>query len=184
MGNLTTCAVLEATTGGWFNLLHLHGSDVMFDLLADYPVQAVNWHDRETPPTLQKALERFPGAVCGGLRQWETMVRGDPAAVRAEAERRRAPDRRQALYPGYRVRDAHRGADDPISGRPGWPWSKALTGNVDERATRRDRVGREAGAGSIRGRLSGVPLYPIPSLRGASWPLRRSFPPEWLGTMS
>ena len=42
--------VLDATAGGWFNLLHLHGSDVMFDLLADYPVQVVNWHDLETPP--------------------------------------------------------------------------------------------------------------------------------------
>jgi uroporphyrinogen decarboxylase len=77
--------VLEATSGGWFNLLHLHGSDVMFDLLADYPAQVVNWHDRETPPSLEEALRRFAGAVCGGLRQWETMVRGDPAAVRAEA---------------------------------------------------------------------------------------------------
>ncbi len=77
--------VLAATEGAWFNLLHLHGSDVMFDLLADYPVQAVNWHDRETPPTLAEALARFPGALCGGLRQWDTMLRGDPGQVRAEA---------------------------------------------------------------------------------------------------
>jgi uroporphyrinogen decarboxylase len=43
-------------------MLHLHGSDVMFDLLTDYPVQVINWHDRETPPTLadgQIALLRF-----------------------------------------------------------------------------------------------------------------------------
>lgn len=77
--------VLEATEGAWFNLLHLHGSEVMFDLLADYPVQVINWHDRETPPTLAEAQRRFQGAVCGGLRQWETMVRGVPAEVRAEA---------------------------------------------------------------------------------------------------
>ena len=78
--------VLEAAEGAWFNLLHLHGSDVMFDLLADYPVQVVNWHDRETPPTLAEALTRFPGAVCGGLRQWETMARADPETVVAEAK--------------------------------------------------------------------------------------------------
>ncbi|MBM3188282.1 MAG: uroporphyrinogen decarboxylase [Chloroflexi bacterium] len=77
--------VLEAAEGAWFNLLHLHGSQVMFDLLADYPVRVVNWHDRETPPTLAEGQKRFPGAVCGGLRQWETMVRGTPADVRAEA---------------------------------------------------------------------------------------------------
>ena len=77
--------VLEAAGAGWFNLLHLHGDEVMFDLLSDYPVQAINWHDRETPPSLAEGLERFTGAVCGGLRQWETMVRGNPKAVRAEA---------------------------------------------------------------------------------------------------
>ena len=77
--------VLEAASDGWFQLLHLHGEEVMFDLLADYPVQVVNWHDRETPPTLSEGLARFGGAVCGGLRQWETMVRGEPQEVRAEA---------------------------------------------------------------------------------------------------
>ena len=77
--------VLEASSSGWFQLLHLHGADVMFDLLADYPVQVVNWHDRETPPTLAEGMLRVQGAVCGGLRQWETMVRGEPDAVRAEA---------------------------------------------------------------------------------------------------
>jgi uroporphyrinogen decarboxylase len=77
--------VLQATEGAWFNLLHLHGSEVMFDACADYPVQVINWHDRETPPTLVEGLKRFPGAVCGGLRQWETIVRGTPEDVRAEA---------------------------------------------------------------------------------------------------
>ncbi|MEA4909863.1 MAG: hypothetical protein VB089_19730, partial [Anaerolineaceae bacterium] len=28
----------------------------------------------------------FHGAVCGGLRRWETMVLGTPAQIRAEAE--------------------------------------------------------------------------------------------------
>ena len=77
--------VLAAAEGAWFNLLHLHGSEIMFDLLADYPVQVVNWHDRETPPALAEAQERFPGAVCGGLRQWATMVRSTPEDVVAEA---------------------------------------------------------------------------------------------------
>ncbi|MHB1294470.1 MAG: uroporphyrinogen decarboxylase family protein [Anaerolineae bacterium] len=77
--------MLAAAEGAWFSLLHLHGSNVMFDLLADYPVQAVNWHDRETLPDLAGGQERFRGAVCGGLRQWETLVRADPEAVQAEA---------------------------------------------------------------------------------------------------
>ncbi len=79
--------ILEAAQGEpfWFNLLHIHGYDIMFDLLSDYPVQVVNWHDRETPPSLAEAQGRFSGAVCGGIDRWEVMLRGDPAQVRAEA---------------------------------------------------------------------------------------------------
>jgi uroporphyrinogen decarboxylase len=78
--------VLDAAEGLWFNLLHLHGTNVMFDLVADYPVQAINWHDQETPPSLAQALDRFPGALVGGVRQWETMLRGTPDWVYAEAQ--------------------------------------------------------------------------------------------------
>ena len=77
--------ILQAAGDLWLNMAHLHGSDVMFDLAAGFGAHVVNWHDRETPPTLAEGLKRFPGAVCGGLRQWETMVRGTPDQVRAEA---------------------------------------------------------------------------------------------------
>jgi uroporphyrinogen decarboxylase len=79
--------ILAATDGMWFNLVHLHGRDVMFNLAADYPAQAINWHDTETPPSLHEALGRTNMALCGGLSQWATMVRGTPESVRAEAER-------------------------------------------------------------------------------------------------
>lgn len=77
--------ILEATDGMWFNLIHLHGVNVMFDLIANYSAQAINWHDVETPPSLAEAKTRTQNALCGGLRQWETMVRGTPEAVKAEA---------------------------------------------------------------------------------------------------
>ena len=78
--------VLAAAEGLWFNMLHLHGNNVMFDLVADYPVQAINWHDRETPPSLKEALGRFPGALIGGIHRLETMVRGTPEEVQAEVQ--------------------------------------------------------------------------------------------------
>ncbi|MCB9101976.1 MAG: uroporphyrinogen decarboxylase [Anaerolineales bacterium] len=78
--------ILAATEGMWFNLIHLHGLNVMFDLVAGYPAHALNWHDVETPPSLAEAKSRTPMALCGGLRQWETMVRGTPADVMAEAQ--------------------------------------------------------------------------------------------------
>ena len=78
--------VLEAAGGLWLNLAHLHGEDVMFDLAAGYGLPVVNWHDTETPPSLAEGLTKVRGAVCGGLRQWETMVSGAPEQVRAEAQ--------------------------------------------------------------------------------------------------
>jgi uroporphyrinogen decarboxylase len=78
--------ILAAAEGLWFNMLHLHGQNVMFDLVVDYPVQAINWHDRETSPSLREALARFPGALVGGLSRLETMVRGTPDDVRREVQ--------------------------------------------------------------------------------------------------
>ncbi len=69
----------------WLNVIHLHGDEVMFDLVSDYPAQVLNWHDRETPPSLAQGLRRWNGAVCGGIRQWDTLVRGTPDAVQREA---------------------------------------------------------------------------------------------------
>jgi uroporphyrinogen decarboxylase len=84
-GRPSDLQVLEAADGLWLNVLHLHGTDVMFDLLADYPVQVVNWHDRETRPALAEAQKRFNGAVCGGLQQWQVIVRGTPDQVTEQA---------------------------------------------------------------------------------------------------
>lgn len=77
--------ILDAAKAFWLNVVHLHGERVMFDLVAHYPAQVLNWHDTETPPTLAAALPRTSMALCGGLRQWATMVRGTPESVRAEA---------------------------------------------------------------------------------------------------
>jgi len=78
--------ILEAAGDLWLNLLHLHGSEVMFTAVVDYPVQVLNWHDRESGPSLAEGQRLFPGAVCGGLARWETLVRGTPEQVEAEAQ--------------------------------------------------------------------------------------------------
>ncbi len=77
--------ILAAAADCWFNMLHLHGSDVMFDVVAKYPGQALNWHDRETPPSLAEGMKHFPGAVSGGLEHWQDVLRGDPDQIRARA---------------------------------------------------------------------------------------------------
>ena len=72
--------VLAAVAGkAGFIVLHAHGTRPMFDLLADYPVQVINWHDRTTPPTLAQGQRRFLGAVAGGLDEWGAL-QAQPAA--------------------------------------------------------------------------------------------------------
>lgn len=76
--------LLEPAQDMWLRLLHLHGMDVMFDLFTDYPVNILNWHDRETAPSLSLAQKRFSGVVCGGVSR-DTLALGDPDQVRIEA---------------------------------------------------------------------------------------------------
>jgi uroporphyrinogen decarboxylase len=78
-------AVLEAVRGkSWFNILHLHGQNVMFDHVLDYPVQALNYHDREAGPSLSDMRRRTNKCFIGGIAENTTLVRGTPAAVDAE----------------------------------------------------------------------------------------------------
>ncbi len=77
--------VLEPAESLWLNMLHLHGVDVMFDQFLDYPLQIINWHDRDTWPGLNQGKSLFPGVVCGGLSREKSMVFGAPEDVRNEA---------------------------------------------------------------------------------------------------
>jgi len=77
--------LLDAASDLWVNMVHIHGSDIMFDLMADYPVQIMNWHDRETSPSLREGLEKYHGIVCGGIGRIETLVLGTPEKIREEA---------------------------------------------------------------------------------------------------
>lgn len=77
--------VLEAASDLWLNMAHLHGKQVMYKQIAEYPVQILNWHDRETSPSLSEGQQLFEGVVCGGLSRQETIVLGTPESVTEEA---------------------------------------------------------------------------------------------------
>jgi uroporphyrinogen decarboxylase len=73
--------ILEATTDYWLNVMHIHGDNIYFDAVADYPVQVWNWHDRETGPSLTDGLAKIKGAACGGIARDSVMLCGQPEAV-------------------------------------------------------------------------------------------------------
>ncbi len=85
-GRFYDLQILSNLQNMWLNMVHIHGDAIMFDQVADYPVQILNWHDRQTAPNLEEAQHRTEKIVCGGLKQWETMVLGTPESVTAEAQ--------------------------------------------------------------------------------------------------
>ena len=78
-------ALLGAATDLWCNMLHLHGKNIYFDILSKYPVKILNWHDRETAPSLSEAQKVFKGVVCGGLSR-DSLVFKKPVDVQNEAK--------------------------------------------------------------------------------------------------
>lgn len=59
--------ILDAVRDAPFNVLHIHGRQIHFDALIDYPVSAINWSHGLTPPTLAEGRLRSGKAVMGGI---------------------------------------------------------------------------------------------------------------------
>jgi uroporphyrinogen decarboxylase len=72
----------------WFNVVHLCGSKLHFDLVNDLPTQVVSWsiHNIGTP-TLSQGRNISGRAVMGGLGQRKSLLYGEPTEVQAEAKR-------------------------------------------------------------------------------------------------
>jgi uroporphyrinogen decarboxylase len=77
--------LLQEAGNLWCNMLHVHGERVYLDLCADYPAQILNWHDRESGPSLVEARANWRGAVCGGIGR-TTLVYQPASAVTEEAD--------------------------------------------------------------------------------------------------
>lgn len=95
--------VLDGVGGeATFTLLHLHGSDVMFDQVLDYPANMVNWHDRRCELDLAGGMRRFGGMLAGGLNEATTLPQGPIEAIRNEVRNAIAQTggRRLMIAPG------------------------------------------------------------------------------------
>jgi uroporphyrinogen decarboxylase len=77
--------ILTAVSDLWLNMLHIHSTEVMFDVVGDYPVQFVNWHDRETEISLADGLQHILGAASGGVSRW-SMYREQPDQTLSEIQ--------------------------------------------------------------------------------------------------
>lgn len=67
--------ILEALgKDAWFNILHLHGADVMFRESLDYPVAAFNWHDQDDGPSFAEARRLTHKCLMGGLSHLKVLL--------------------------------------------------------------------------------------------------------------
>ncbi|HYC46714.1 MAG TPA: uroporphyrinogen decarboxylase family protein [Burkholderiales bacterium] len=76
-----------AQAGAWFNAVHIHGEDILFDVIRDYDVPVLNWHIGETPPSI--ADYRASGgtkAILGGLQRGH-ITRRERESIEADIER-------------------------------------------------------------------------------------------------
>lgn len=58
----------------WFNVLHVHGSNIRFDEMSRYPCNVLNWHDRQNGPSLKEARAKCSKAFLGGLYEGPAIV--------------------------------------------------------------------------------------------------------------
>ena len=58
----------------WFNVVHIHGKNIMFDTLEKYPLPILNWHDRQTEPDFKAAREKTNKVFMGGLKEGPAIV--------------------------------------------------------------------------------------------------------------
>ena len=71
-----------------FNILHNCGSHIYFDLLATYPVQAINWAATlDGNPDLREGKLRTGKAVMRGISEKTTLKSGERHQVREEVEK-------------------------------------------------------------------------------------------------
>lgn len=73
--------VLEGAKNGWFNTIHAHGTNIMFEILREYPVAVFNWHAWETLPTMDEAHALSGRCLMGGLGRMD-ITKGNRNEIR------------------------------------------------------------------------------------------------------
>ena len=79
--------VLRAVEGAPFNLLHVCGSDVLFDEFTDYPVTAFSWATVPGNPTLAEGQRKTGRAAVGGFPAKPDIASYTPEALAGRARR-------------------------------------------------------------------------------------------------
>jgi uroporphyrinogen decarboxylase len=75
--------IWESARGLDFNILHLHGYQLMFDVVKVFNPEVITWSNRLTPPSLELARSLYDGCIATGLNE-EAIINYSPEDVRKE----------------------------------------------------------------------------------------------------
>lgn len=75
--------ILEAARPLWFNVVHVHGTALHFDLTIDYPAHVWNWSHRHTAPALSEGRSKLARAIMGGVDEQDFSRQSSPG-IRAQ----------------------------------------------------------------------------------------------------
>lgn len=96
--------VLEETNaaGSAFTLIHIHGSNTFFHLLAGYPGNALNWHDRRIGPDIPSVQRAHPdmASVAGVDERGIAAMSPDEVRDQVREARVSTGDRHLMIAPG------------------------------------------------------------------------------------
>jgi uroporphyrinogen decarboxylase len=95
--------VLEAIKNRtWLNILHVHGSDAMIGECLDYPVQVLNWHDRDDGPPLAEVRKITDKCLLGGVGHLGALLKDSPQEIASQIEDawRQTEGRKLIIGPG------------------------------------------------------------------------------------
>jgi len=75
--------IWESARGFDFNILHLHGYELMFDVVKVFNPDVITWSNRLTPPSLELARKLYNGCIATGLNE-EAIINYSPKDVKKE----------------------------------------------------------------------------------------------------
>jgi uroporphyrinogen decarboxylase len=84
-----------------FNIVHIHGENLMFDEITDYPVHALSWEHLHTFPSLSEARKMTDSCFIGGIdERLTTMFHPDDLEAQIETALRETKGEKFILGPG------------------------------------------------------------------------------------
>jgi len=88
--------------GSRFTMIHIHGTNTFFDILAGYEGHAVNWHDRRIGPPIDEVKDRYPDrALVAGIDEKAIVsMSAEEVEKQVRSAREMASDRHLLIGPG------------------------------------------------------------------------------------